>query len=260
MPVCDDATIKANGEAADPRVYHGVRVLITASDATSITFVASRVDGTTGTFTAIWGDIAVMWAPCPSTLPSRANLISAGPPLVIDAGTPPLANVSGELYLAEAFVTANNLAVTTPKWPTHLDIVKYESISVWPTSVILTGIELVTGNHFAASVNLLDRQSAQPGQTLVLGNDPVQLRLGPTPLGDFGIALLAAQTPWPWRALTDAVTEIEGIASDPHKLARAWTVIAACIEQFAADDKAGLVTAQHVAELRRVLPQHPALQ
>src|SRR5690606_24509585 len=116
MPICDSATVDQNSQIANIH-YQGVRVLVVAATANSITFTAPQRDpatgtSTTGTFTANWGDRQVMWPPCPSTLPSKATATNDGPP--------PRVGASGELFLAETFVSANHIVFTTPKWPKSL--------------------------------------------------------------------------------------------------------------------------------------------
>jgi hypothetical protein len=119
---CDPVTIAENQQAAKQKfgaaeIYAEVYVKIIGQtwdgkDGT-IEFEAHMLGAAThtmGTHKAKWGDDAVMWPSCPSSLPSTATKDDPGPP--------PAVGAEGILYLSKAFIDKNNIyAVTMPKWP-----------------------------------------------------------------------------------------------------------------------------------------------
>lgn len=251
MPVCNDQ-IKRDNEAKATIPYEGVRTLVIAVDTTTneITFTAFGEDGNTKTCKEKWGDTNIMWPACPSSLPSQATADAPGPP--------PAVGASGILYLSTAYLESNHIVGAPPKWPKALGGTLYKPLTIWPTRVVLEGIELATGDLARGKeIDLLDPRLARANQTLCLGGQPVELWLGEPAFAKFGVEF---ELPFDaWGKLADAVAEIQRDARDPSKLADAWAVVAACIDRLDIDRQAGVVTAQHVQDLRKVLPNHPAL-
>jgi hypothetical protein len=117
MPTCDQPTIDANariaGQINSGRNYYEIHVRILASDDTSkmITFTADNAKDANGgnTFTVRWNDPTIVWAACPSTLPSQAQGSTAGPV--------PQPNDSGTLYISIDYLKSHGVIATPPKWP-----------------------------------------------------------------------------------------------------------------------------------------------
>jgi hypothetical protein len=249
MPTCNEQIIKDNeDQASETGPYGGVRIIVNtvALASKEITFTVFDSSNPNGKIcSAVWGDLADMWPACPSTLPSQATADDPGPP--------PAVGTTGILYLSVAFLGANGI-VAPPKWPKALGTETHTTLRIWPTSVVLTGIELVTGDMTSGTIDLLDLEFAQAGQILCLGEHPIEVRLTEPGLRKFAIESHESS---PWSRLSDAIANIE--AEDPGARALAWGTIAACMDRLPLDHEAGLVTSKHLQDLCTVLPNHAAL-
>src|SRR5689334_123900 len=99
---CDDCTNNAHELAATVKktpVYYRVSVNIVSSSASpapgNITFEAFDERFDLKTFQVQWCDESIMWAPCPSSLRSNAQVLTPGAPPSTGAGF---------LYLAKSFI------------------------------------------------------------------------------------------------------------------------------------------------------------
>jgi len=91
--------------------YLGVNVRVVAVDAAkgTVDLEAHDLNDKQVLATLPWGDELLMWAPCPSTLPSQAQHQAPGPV--------PSVGAYGVLYLHLKVIGAHGLQTTTPKWP-----------------------------------------------------------------------------------------------------------------------------------------------
>jgi hypothetical protein len=126
-------------------------------------------------YEAEWGNTEHMWIPCPSTFPADAAFVPPTP------GDPPLPNAWGRLYMTSAVLLQNGIAaMLEPKWPPKLasqDPIA-RTLDLYPTRIVLSGLELRTGELREATIDLLDPMQASVLQTLELdGTKPVRLRL-----------------------------------------------------------------------------------
>lgn len=112
------------------------------------------------TFTAGWNDCTVMWVPCPSIM--GTNLYSSIQP-------PPAIGYSNTMYLDGTWLS-NQGFHARPKWPLELstDMEPVQTIPVFPMSLKLTGVEMVSGDYRLVEVDLLDPAQSGPAQSLVL--------------------------------------------------------------------------------------------
>lgn len=251
MPLCNQR-INDQNESKAPGIYEGARVMVLAVDTTSqvITFTAFGEDGSSKTCTAKWGETSIMWPACPSSLPSQATADDSGPP--------PAVGATGILYLHVDYLAKNQIVAAPPKWPKALGATLYKPLMIWPTSVVLEGIEVTTGDQTKRSIDLLDPRLARAGQTIWLGGQPIELLLSEPAFAEFGVEF---ELPFDaWGKLSEAVATVEDDDRDPSKLTEAWSVVAACIERLDIDRQAGLVTERHLQDLRKVLPNHTALK
>jgi hypothetical protein len=173
---CDQQTNEANENIAHQYPYGEVNVLITESNALTnkITFVAADTAGDPVKRTETWGDVQVMWAPCPSNLPSQAQVGNPGPP--------PEPGTSGNLLLSQMYLGNHSyLRSSTPKWPARLGLqdkkVGYGNLQVWPTSIKITGVRLVNRNTKIETVELLDEGIIKPGQRIVANGSTLKLEV-----------------------------------------------------------------------------------
>lgn len=272
MPTCNQEDNEANRELAKQTGYNyhydvGVVVVDRHEDQqdptkNTITFLAYGTDENWHRYTARWGDTRDMWAACPSSLPSKAT--------ATNAGAPPERGAAGILYLSEQYVTnsAHNApgikTLTPPKWPKYLagPVKPLHRLRIWPTSVVVSGYELVSrnGQPELNTIELMDFVNVGE-RMVVFRGQPVEVDVSADIFLKFSLPfspLFPVESPW--TALTAAVAEVKGEGSDPRKMAAAWTTVAQCIEQLESAREAGLVSAQHEAELRSVLPTHPALK
>jgi hypothetical protein len=262
MPTCNQQINLDNQRialAANPVVdCHVIPVLVTGRTSNTITFVATGAGGVTVTCTENWGDPAVMWAACPSTLPSNAT--------PSNPGAPPAIGATGNLYLSVDCLARNGIPLTVtqeregPKWPKNLGLAPFEQLSIWPTRVVVTGIELSTGEWHEGTFDVLDVDSAARGPTLVLG-EPLELLLSQNVFTAFKVSFVPPppEQAWPWTKLAAAVANILSAERDPAKLANAWRVVSTCVERIEVAKLLGFATEQHLADLRTILPEHPAV-
>lgn len=249
---CLEPNILANQTYAqkiygDNALFSLVDVLITKRNvnANTITFLAMNAKpghpgepGGLGEYTVEWGKKEVMWAPCSSTLQSNATHDNPG--------DPPLEDSIGSLWFHIDFLKQKtNLLYDIPKWPRSLGaepppahgpqaapLVQefYETLEVWPSSVVVSGVELKNGRHYEGSVDLLNRRLAKPGQTIQADRKaPMKLELTPYGFKQFNTHFDG------FKHLKRALQLLRepGNAdqpTDPFFLAEALRVIAACVE------------------------------
>lgn len=205
---------------ATGRRYGAVEILVTdrvqgPAGTWTIGF-SVRGDASGRTYRAEWGNVAQMWAPCPSTLPSNAE---SG-----DPGAPPANGVSGKLYLSKEFLDENGIAAE-PKWPPLLPVLPAvsEELEVYPLKLELTGLEMRSGKFRKATIDLLDTQLAASRQTIVLdGSSPVMVRLTRTALTS-KFRLPFGPSP---RAIEDALGVLQSREAKSQEIAGALGVIA----------------------------------
>jgi hypothetical protein len=140
------------------RLYGPVWVEIYNVDAASdtVVFLAKGCDTGIHKYAISWKGHE-MWAPCPSSLDSPDN----GYPAV---------EQQGFLYLEDQYITRNRIAfVGTPKWPDRaLANVPTRELAVWPTRLVGSFVELVSGKYIEKEIDLLDPYWADDSQELVL--------------------------------------------------------------------------------------------
>lgn len=259
MPFCDPNVSAANRQRAIPMVgsisYHtDISVVVVSSDpsAKTITFTARGTNGLV-TCTASWGDLADMWAPCPSELAPWAT--------PDDPGDPPTSG-TGLLYLSAQFVTKHGLVASRPpKWPVNLPgDGPYNQLSIRPKHLRVT-VEVMAGATSKDVVlDLLDPKVAEPGQTLVLGDQQLHLWLAEGAFSDLDVAFGPPAEEWPWNELVSSVAVAKDPESDLNALAHAWTIIALCIGRSETESKASLITDDQASALLSVLPDHPIIR
>lgn len=235
-----NATIAAGRPS--PTCYAPVAVTVTASSTSTglISISALDIYGYPQTYAGLtWGDETIMWAACPSTVTDDKNPNSIGP-------VPPV-NATGTLYLSSYYIRANNIQ-GTPKWPTCLGYTTTFSapLSVAPSSLILSGMELADGLHNRGSVDLWD-PSCAPRQTIDLTEASVTVLLTPKGFARMGVSFPVESL------LAAAVSEIQRPTS-PRETARAWEVVATAMDQM----DCGLIHQDKAlslkAEIKKVLP------
>jgi hypothetical protein len=225
---CDQKTIDDNQKIAAARVgdtrYAAVDVLVT--DRTwdgktgSITFAASTKDGSIQKYLVPWGDEQFMWAPCPSSLPSKAT--------TADVGEPPAVNASGRLYLSDTFLSSTSIvAATLPKWPKSLPgEPKYKETQVWPIQLLLVGTAPSTEGAIVATINLLDPAFARPGEHITTDHTTMSLCLSQPAWSALGLTFEDA-----FKSLSNACELIKSQPSDAEALVHAWAVVAAAVRK-----------------------------
>lgn len=136
----------------------------------------------------VWADESVMWAACPSTLPSNAVPVSGSTPLT--TSDPPQVGAAGTLYLSRYNVLeasadavagrpkmAYDSAMPTPKFPDRLlTLPENEPLKVNLTRLTLVGTELETGTFSTKTIDLLDRSHVPP-QAITFGDGAIFIRL-----------------------------------------------------------------------------------
>ncbi|HEU4403818.1 MAG TPA: hypothetical protein VFS43_00780 [Polyangiaceae bacterium] len=136
----------------------------------------------------VWADESLMWAACPSTLPSDATPEPGPTPLTRSSA--PQVGAAGTLYLSRYNVLevsadaaagrpkiAYDGAMATPKFPDKLLLSpEIEPLKVNLTRLTLVGTELETGTFSTKTIDLLDRAHVPP-QTLALGDGAIKVLL-----------------------------------------------------------------------------------
>jgi hypothetical protein len=216
---CDATTTNQNAATCmrlRPNIlYAPIPVVITASDETqgTISFRARDNTGAYPEYKGVRWDSLDLWVECPSTLEGDPSKL-------------PVAQSSGVLYISAAFIKANNLA-GRPKWPYALPAeVRTTNVRVWPTSIVVTGIELEDGyltENIQQPIDLLDPELCATAydamrQVLVLDGSAPTLELT-----DNGLKLFKLSPPT-LEILKTAVETIEA-KRDPAKIIAAWNVI-----------------------------------
>ncbi|HKE16185.1 MAG TPA: hypothetical protein VKB80_15015, partial [Kofleriaceae bacterium] len=187
---CDTLTNIANQTAAtnrNPRRdYHRIAnvVIESVSPTTStVQFSAIGTDGNRHTFAAeVWGDEKVMWAYCPSTLPSDAE--NPGPPAM--PGPVPALHAAGVLFLETNYCQTNDIAIPpdeiingiiTPKWPRNFgDPPPVGKLRLEATRLLLEGRLLGRAGAQDVQLDLLARELV-PDQHIHIGEGTVEVRL-----------------------------------------------------------------------------------
>jgi hypothetical protein len=218
---CDEDSSKANKDkayAADKNTVYGrATVHVIESSATDIKFKVPG-DPDEREYKVKWGDKSVMWAACPSTLPSNAT--------ADDAGTPPAAGEVGELLLSEAFledpIDKKNFSYSEPKWPRRQGIDPvYAPISLALTSLVASTVHYgPDGAPRYGKIELFDRNKAAPGQAVT--NDGAWLEMR---ISENGRADVNAIPSIDYRLLEGAVAAIEK-NQDLQEIAAAWQIVA----------------------------------
>jgi hypothetical protein len=223
---CDEATCEANQTTAKGMVgkqlYALTDVRVVDNDTTgntpTITVMTANSDGSTNTDVLSWSTVADLWAPCPSTLPSSAQPGDSGPP--------PPADTSGQLYLSTTVLAKhrNITTLTRPKWPLEFgaDQLYYQNIKIWPTKIVVYGVELEDGVANTGYVDLLDPKLAQRGQQLTTDHLPMTLSLTPAGCASFHVTYNPSL-----EDLQRAARVIQSPATSPDALSAAWDVVSA---------------------------------
>lgn len=256
------------------RFFGPVYVLICegATSPNKINFIAIDTAGNEVTVKDVpWGDERIMWAPCPSTLPSMAT--------PDDHGGLPEIDANGYLYLTTDFANAHNLQFfDTPKWPIQFsqDFLAHSDASIaananlagsaealnntlpiFPTKLILTGRDLSspTSRTRQVSINLLDQSFAPKHQVIDLGRRPMNVQFTQRGLSEFIRNLN------PFESLLEAVKIINAEPrADPLNLARAWSIVASCTSLLEENPKGFLGDRRDdvLKEIGKVLPDWKA--
>lgn len=228
---CDDATNAANQTAAKQmvgsRLYALTDVLVVGNDTTgttsTITVMTGNDDGSTNTDVLSWSTVDDLWAACPSSLPSSAQPGDAGPP--------PPAGTSGQLYLSDSYLKKrpNITTFTRPKWPLAFgaDDHPCQDVRVWPTKIVVYGVELEDGIANTGQVDLLDSRLARRGQQLTIDHLPLTLSLTEEGSAGFYVTFSPALP-----ELRRAASVIEGRATSPDALVAAWRVVSNCLANY----------------------------
>lgn len=186
-----------------------VTVLDVSADKKTVKLRAPGVDGYPIEFTCSW-DKDCVWATCPTTLNC-------------DVDNPPAAFEEGVLYLSKKVVSDYELAVNV-KWPDDLPASaspRYCTLEVWPVSLTIHAVELVTGEMRQATIDLLDPNAAETGQTITLGYQPVKLALSNASFKKFPVAFPSD------RAIEETLHTLRaGRNADARAKAFAWTQVA----------------------------------
>jgi hypothetical protein len=223
------------------RLYAPVKVKIQKVSGTSVTFMTTK-DG--GVYTVTWGSLDDMWTPCPSTVASKATPtdLKASPDLV-----------EGTLYLSDLFLAKNKIAAVDPKWPTRLgDPPTYVELTVFPTSIILNGVELADDNGFtndpASPIDLLDPNLVDQAdlQKVSFGGGAVTLQVSAEVCSRFGVLFFE-------KVVEDALTTIKA-ARDPDRIARAWASIGTVVRELRRDPTHMRIRPDQLDRVRTLLP------
>lgn len=218
---CTDAENESNAKtAATTGQFYGlVELVVTGhlkgdNGEPQIEFVR-RGDEDGKRYVIPWGVTKSMWAPCPSSLPSNA--------VACEPSEPPEVGAYGSLYLSETFLEAADIPEEA-KWPLRLavDHGSYPELAIYPLSLELTGVEMVSGDFCKATIDLLDPTVTKKEQTLELdGTSPIKVALSAKGWDAFLLHLPTNES------VEDALrTLAEPAAHDALRVAAAWTVIA----------------------------------
>lgn len=251
---CDEDTKIANAKAAMKLVpnlgFAPITVKVTDRDPANgkFSFIALGKDGNTHEYKDVeWGNNKTIWVCCPSTLPSTCN----DPEDKTNRTRPPNIGISGDLYFEGSFADALKLKHGTPKWPGSAAFDgPFAEITVMPSKILLTGIELEDGLDSEATVDVGDFALADIHHALVLNPAGTKLRLSKAGFTQFGV-------PFPTFSslnedVTNAVATIQAAATDARAMARAWAVIATAVAKIENDP--GTAAESLIALVREVMP------
>ncbi|MCW5802205.1 MAG: hypothetical protein KIT31_07440 [Deltaproteobacteria bacterium] len=173
MPrTCDALTIRQHRELAVTRYTETDRfcevanvLVLTSPNPGKLVFRALNVRNEMTDYVVPWDD-ELVYAPCPSTLPSSATPSQIGPL--------PATGATGSLWVDKTWAAGTDIKSSIPKWPLSFaagDVLEsvgsfYKPVKVWVARVIVEGTELETGNAYTGAVDLADAFYARPGQTL----------------------------------------------------------------------------------------------
>jgi hypothetical protein len=161
---CDPATNAANKNRAyaeNPhRTYAPVTVTVISRTDTHVTFTSPGDSQPGRQYTVLWGDKGIMWAACPSNLPSQASADDPGPP--------PGVGDSGELLLSESYLSASTMTYPDPKWPAHMGAGEpVTTVRIALTRLFAQTVHVTPdGTTRFGKIDLLDLKKALRGQTL----------------------------------------------------------------------------------------------
>lgn len=218
--VCSNADNLTNAirarEIGSGRPYGRAFVEVLAVDpaAGKVTVLTPAAGGGPVELTFAWTRDNV-WAACPSTLDCDETRL-------------PAPGATGMLYLSNSLVRDNRVVVKY-KWPDDLPAdPEYRTLRIWPTSIQLRGVELATGTLTSGTIDLMDPNIAQPGQTLALEDGPLTLSLSQAGFFQFLAPWISLEA---LRRATDLIGGREGkrggTTSSARDLARAWAQVAA---------------------------------
>lgn len=198
---------------------------------------------------AFWGDPAVMWAACPSTL----SLPATGPG---QPGPRPGIGKKGILHLSRKYVMAENAAARPitipqdPKWPRPdpLDEPTYHKLTMVATKLVLTGFETMTDFFGSTTFDLMDVNLGGPNQTIEFNgrNDEITVQVSDAVLTKMGVSD-------PFARVAQARKIIENEAATAAERAWAWGVVARSERALAAGKNATSIAKDDRAWLRSVL-------
>jgi hypothetical protein len=247
---CDDPTNLSNQAEAQKKfgntaLFAPVMVLVTERlDDKTITLTGKNKTGGNSSFTVSWGDEAVMWAPCPSSLPSAA--------VPGNYGVAPAKNAVGNLFLHINWLSKTDLVHDLPKWPRSLGMDttavvarKFSApLRVWPTSIVVRGVELENDLHVSGKVDLLDPRFAKPDQTIRTDGGVITLELTELGFDAFDVRFDG------FKELANAIEILRNKdeRSSPSVIAAALRIVALCIEN---SDRA---TRQQLEMLTAIVP------
>jgi hypothetical protein len=200
------------------KLYAPVYARIESAAGELVVFKAKDKHGNFQSYAVKWRSDDV-WTRCPSTLPS------------VD-GQLPAVGAEGTLYVEKQFLD-DKLIGGTPKWPDALPAPEQlRRLRVWPTKIVVTGIELATDDHEEGTVDLLDPTLAGAEQTISLRSDnPITLSL--TQEG-FNAFLVNFPTVDDLARAVEVIKagKVPATAAEAAELATAWGHVAAWLPQL----------------------------
>jgi hypothetical protein len=216
---CKAEDIDAAAPKAEATGHKYAPVFVTVTKQVSPSEIEIAIWGVKTPFTVHWGDTSVMWAACPSSLPSQA--------VPDNPGKLPAVGAAGILYLSDTFLTSNSIN-ETPKWPYKMpDEPLTAEIEVLPQSLLLTATYPHNGKQ--ATIELLDRGSSSREQTIELS----KTKLLKVQLTQSAFTKLGAEFDPGEQALDDAIDLLGSGKGSPEASAAAWRVIAAAADLLA---------------------------